>query len=54
MTVEMIDGVRVMRLNDHATRTAADDDMMTMVHLWRLLSGDNALRDATIAPRRYL
>ena len=54
MTVEMIDGIRVLKLNDHAYRGPADNDTLTMVHIWRLLSGGHALRDTSIAPRRFL
>lgn len=54
MTVEMIDGIRVLKLNDRASRGAAANDTLTMVHIWRLLSGGHALRDTSIAPRRFL
>lgn len=54
MTVEIIDGVRVLKLNDRAQRGAMADDTLTMVHIWRLLSGDHALRDMSIGARRYL
>ncbi len=54
MSVEIIDGVRVLKLNDRAHRGAAADDTMTMVHIWRLLTGAQTLRDTTIGPRRFL
>lgn len=54
MTVEMIDGVRVLKLRDHGGTRAAADDMITVAHIWRLLSGGHALRDGTPTPRRYL
>jgi len=55
MTVEMIDGMRVLKLRDHSRNPQPrGDDMVTMVHLWRLLSGGHALRDTTLAPRRFL
>lgn len=54
MKVEMIDGVRVLKLRDHPGTHAARDDMMTVAHLWRLLSGGHALRDATPTMRHYL
>ena len=54
MTVEIIDGIRVLKLNDRAQRGAAADDSLTMVHIWRLLSGGHALRDTSIGPRRFL
>lgn len=54
MKVEMIDGMRVLRLSDRGHRDARDDDMLTMVHLWRLLSGGHELRDGNVGPRRFL
>lgn len=54
MTVEVIDGVRVLKLRDRTGARAAADDMMTVAHIWRLLSGGHALRDATVMPRRFL
>jgi hypothetical protein len=54
MTVEIIDGIRVLKLNDYAQRGAMADDILTTVHIWRLLSGGHALRDMSIGPRRYL
>jgi len=54
MTVETIDGIRVLKLRDHAPTAAAADDMLTLVHIWRLLSGGHALRDTTVASRTHL
>jgi len=54
MTVEMIDGIRVLKLADHVHQGAVADDTLTMVHIWRLLSGGQGLRDGSVGPRRFL
>lgn len=55
MRIEMQDGVRVLKLKDHSgAHEAALNDQMTMLHLWRLLSGGHELRDTTVAERRLL
>jgi hypothetical protein len=54
VTVEIIDGIRVLKLNDRAHRGALADDTLTMVHIWRLLSGGQTLRDMSVGARRYL
>lgn len=54
MSVEIIDGVRVLKLNDRAQHGAAADDTLTMVHIWRLLTGAQTLRDTTVGTRRFL
>lgn len=56
MTRESENGVSVIRLKD---RTAMQPGAMAMempaeMHLWMLLSGANALRDVTAAPRQFL
>ena len=53
MTIEIQDGLRVLKLKDASgAHGHALDDQMTMLHLWRLLSGGHALRDMTVAERR--
>lgn len=56
MKVEMIDGVRVLKLRDRsgAGTEKRADDTMTTVHIWRLLSGGHDLRDTGVGPRRFL
>lgn len=55
MTIEMQDGIRVLKLKDRSGgQGARADDMLTMVHLWRLLSGGHALRDMTVGDRHFL
>jgi hypothetical protein len=56
MTVEIIDGIRVLKLRDAARgqggMIAAED--AALFHIWRLLSGGAALRDNAVGPRRIL
>ncbi len=53
MTIEMQDGLRVLKLKDHSgVAGSAVDDSLTMLHLWRLLSGGHELRDMTVCERR--
>lgn len=54
MTVEVIDGIRVLKLSDRAQRAAIADDTLTMVHIWRLLSGGHELRDTSVGCRQFL
>lgn len=55
MTVETIDGVRVLKLHDHTPSVdSSADDTMTMVHIWRLLSGAHSLRDNGVGSRTML
>lgn len=55
MTIEIIDGIRVLKLKDAFT-SAADRtaDMRTLAHIWMLLGGDHSTRDASIFSRRIL
>ncbi|MGB8812911.1 MAG: hypothetical protein WCC57_06975, partial [Paracoccaceae bacterium] len=56
MTVETIDGIRVLKLKDarlSATWERAGDTQ-TLVHIWRLLSGGHALQAATTADHHSL
>ncbi len=55
MTIGMQDGVRVLKLKDRSGQHGSKaDDMMTMVYLWRLLSGGHQLRDMTVGDRHFL
>ena len=54
MTVEIIDGIRVLKFADHAHRGGVEDDTLTMVHIWRLLTEGHDLHDTTMGPRRFL
>lgn len=55
MTIEIQDGLRVLKLKDTSgAQGAALDDQMTMLHLWRLLSGGHEMRDMTVVERRLL
>jgi hypothetical protein len=54
MSIELQDGERLLKLSD--TRSATNDDSahdgLTIVRLWQLLSGGQALRD--VGERRFL
>jgi hypothetical protein len=54
MSVEIIDGVRILKLSDRSHHRATADDTLTMVHIWRLLTGAQSLRDTSVGPRRFL
>lgn len=55
MSVEIVDGIRVLKLKDGAAGAKDKaDDLRTMVHLWQLLSGGDALRDTVVFERRAL
>lgn len=52
MTIEMIDGVRVLKLRDaHLPGEAHAEADLTMLHLWRLLTGGHMMRDVTACER---
>ncbi len=57
MTVEVVDGVKVIKLRDSALDRPAPQeaqDMLTMAYLWQLLSGGHGLKDGSIFERRVL
>lgn len=54
MTVEIVDGLRIIKLHDKPHNGAPDADTLTMMHLWRLLSGGHGLRDHSVFGRHYL
>lgn len=52
MTVEYIDGVKVMRLHDcNGQRDHAEDQ--AMLRIWQMLTGGHAMRDAGVFCRRF-
>ena len=56
MSVEMQDGIRVIKLHDSELDGAAQraNDMLTMAYLWQLLSGGHTLRDQSVFSRNIL
>jgi hypothetical protein len=54
MKVETIDGIRVITLYDSAPQHGVDQDTVTMLHIWRLLSGGHEMRDNSACARRYI
>lgn len=53
MTVEIIDGIRVMKLRDVAVPGQVGAQDMAMLHIWRLLSGGHDMRDMTACDRQF-
>ena len=57
MTVEVVDGVKVIKLTDSALDTPPAqraNDMLTMAYLWQLLSGGHEMKDNSVFSRRVL
>ena len=57
MTVDVGKSEKVMKLKDSTLDGGAAEkasDMLTLAHLWQLLSGGHALKDGTVFERRVL
>ena len=57
MSEEMVDGIKVLKLKDNILDGdigAHTDDTLTMLRLWQLLSGGEALKDSAVFERRVL
>lgn len=52
MTVEYVDGIRVIRIHD-AGGAARHDDGLAMLRIWQLLTGGHAMRDVSAVCRRF-
>lgn len=52
MTVEYVDGIKVMRLQDCSGRHGQNEDM-AMLRIWQMLTGGHAMRDAAVFCRRF-
>jgi hypothetical protein len=52
MTVEYIDGIKVMRLHDCSGGGSCAEDL-AMLRIWQLLTGGHGMRDATVFCRRF-
>lgn len=52
MTVEYIDGIKVMRLHDGADQRDHAEDQ-AMLRIWQMLTGGHAMRDAGVFCRRF-
>jgi hypothetical protein len=48
MTVEYVDGVKVMKLHDCGGSSAQADDALAVVKIWQLLTGGHAMRDGSV------
>lgn len=52
MTVEYVDGIKVMRLRDcSGARGQAED--LAMLRIWQMLTGGHGMRDAGVFCRRF-
>lgn len=51
MTVEYIDGIKVMRLHDCAGARGQGEDI-AMLRIWQMLTGGHGMRDAGVFCRR--
>lgn len=52
MTVEYIDGIKVMRLHDCQGKAPQGQDM-AMLRIWQMLTGGHAMRDASVFCRQF-
>ena len=52
MTVEYIDGIKVMRLHDAAGQAGHAEDQ-AMLRIWQILTGGHAMRDASVYCHRF-
>lgn len=52
MTVEFVDGIKVIRLHDCHGDHGRADDTQAMLRIWQLLTGGHAMRDASAFCRR--
>jgi hypothetical protein len=52
MTVEYVDGIKVMRLHDCADGGRQTEDL-AMLRIWQLLTGGHAMRDAALFCHRF-
>ncbi len=54
MTVEYVDGIKIMKLHDCHGAGGQGDDSLALLRLWHLLSGGHAARDAAVFCRRMV
>lgn len=52
MTVEYIDGLKVMRLHDQSGSCGPARDL-AMLRIWQMLTGGHAMRDAGVFCRSF-
>ena len=54
MTVDYVDGIKVMKLHDCHGASGQGDDGMAILRLWQLLSGGHEMRDASAYCRQLM
>ena len=52
MTVEYVDGIKVMRLHDGSGQCDKAQDL-AMMRIWQMLTGGHAMRDASVFCRAF-
>lgn len=52
MTVEYIDGIKVMRLHDCSGQREQAQDL-AMLRIWQMLTGGHTMRDASVFNRVF-
>jgi hypothetical protein len=53
MTVEYIDGIKVMTLYDCHSDSGMVDDNLAMLRIWQLLTGGHSMHDVGSTNRRF-
>ena len=54
MTVEYVDGIKIMKLRDCHGAGGQGNDAAALLRLWQLLSGGHSARDATVFCHRMM
>ncbi|WP_172623764.1 hypothetical protein [Octadecabacter sp. SW4] len=53
MKTKMIDGVKYLKLEEtHPEENSRASEALGMLHLWTLITGEDALRDTTVGNRQ--
>jgi hypothetical protein len=52
MTVEYVDGIKIMHLHDCNGAGGGFDDTMAMLRIWQLVTGGHSMRDQSVFNRR--
>lgn len=52
MTVEYVDGLKIVHLHDCSGARGEFDDRMTMLRIWQLVTGGHSMRDMSVLNRQ--